>query len=558
LNGESSAAARPTASPGGKPAAAKRQSIIGALWPWLAALTSGASLIFCFPRWNQSWLVWIALIPLICAAFFSQNEGRHQGLRKAALGYIAGLVFFTGTFHWLSTTLAALYENASLYALAPLVAMIFGCYFAFWTWFIGAVLVRDPDARKFPSSRRNIGIATAGAAAWVMHEWVREWLFGGFGWNGLGIALHRDLAIIQIADITGVHGLTFLIAFCNIMAVLVVRRIKGEIGPVFLKRIRWEFSFTMALIIGVWSYSLRSGGGGDATVPLHVAAIQPNIPQTAKFDAGMEEAIFEELGNLTGLVAALPSTDLVLWPESATPRSMYADQASYDFVLAQAQKFRGSLLVGTTILEPEKREDYNAAVLLSRGGQDEQIYRKMHLVPFGEYLPLRPIFSGFAGQLVPADFSAGREWTLLELPAPKIKFAALICFEDTLGDLTRRFVDRGAQALVNITNDGWFAQSPAAEQHLANAVFRAVENRRPLIRCGNTGVTCSIDPQGRVDRWKKPFVSGFAIREVKIPINPPVTFYTRHGNWLAHVCTLLTAVLLLRPLLTRLRSSPSS
>jgi apolipoprotein N-acyltransferase len=522
----------------------------------MAAITTGVLLIFCFARWDQGWLVWIALTPLICAVCFSPGEGRWRGLRQAAFGYVAGLVFFTGTFYWLSTTLAVLYQNVSLYALAPLVAMVFGCYFAFWTWFL-AMVVRTDAAQKFPSSRRNIGIAAVGAAAWVAHEWIREWLFGGFGWNGLGIALHRDLAIIQIADITGVHGLTFLVAFCNIMAVLIVRRILGEIGPVFLKRIRWEFSLTMALVVGVWSYGLRTLWTSDreATVPLRVVAIQPNIPQTEKFDAAMEAKIYEELDKLTGFASLnLPPVQLVLWPESATPRSMYADKESYDFVMAQAAKLKGGLLIGTTILEPETNEDFNTAVLLTNGGQDEQIYRKIHLVPFGEYLPLRPVFSGFAGQLVPGDFTPGREFTLLELPDPKIKFAALICFEDTLGDLTRRFVDKGAQALVNITNDGWFAQSPAAEQHLANAVFRAVENRRPLIRCGNTGVTCAVDPFGRVNPWLKPFRYQITTpHEVPIPVHPRTTFYTRYGNWLAHLCTLITALLALRLLLVRFR-----
>ena len=116
---------------------------IFSLWPWLAATSTGVLLTLCFPRWDQGWLAWLALTPLICAAFFSHNDGRRAALRKAALGYVAGLVFFTSTFVWLSTTLSALYENRWLLALAPLVAMVFACYFAFWAWFIGAVLVRD-------------------------------------------------------------------------------------------------------------------------------------------------------------------------------------------------------------------------------------------------------------------------------------------------------------------------------------------------------------------------------------------------------------------------------
>ena len=532
-------------------------SALQGVWPWAAAVLSGVLLTLCFPRWDQGWLAWIALTPLICAVFFSRDDGRRGALRKAALGYLAGLVFFTGTFFWLSTTLSALYENPWLLALSPLVAMVFGFYFAFWAWFTGAVLVRDDAARKFPRSLRNLGTAAAGACAWVAHEWVRERLFGGFGWNGLGVALHRDLPMIQIADITGVPGVTFLVVFCNLMAVIVVRRIIGEFGPVFLKRIRWEFSFTMALIALVFGYGVRALLRGETgeSVPLRVVAVQPNIPQTEKFDPEMEAKIFAELSKLTGLAAlARPAPQLVLWPESATPHSMFADDVNYNFVLDQAKSLDGALLLGTTDFEPETREDFNIAALLTEHGAKQQYYRKMHLVPFGEYLPLRPLFAPLCGQMVPADFTAGREANLLELPDPKIRLAALICFEDTLGELTRRFVQNGAQVLVNITNDGWFAKSPAAEQHLANAVFRAIENRRPLLRCGNTGVTCGVNSLGRVDPWLKPFQQGFVSREVRIPVGAGTTFYTRHGDWLSHLAMLVTALLLARHIWTGRRS----
>jgi len=538
-----------------------RPSAFGRVWPWLAAVTTGVLLTLCFPRWDRGWLAWVALTPLICAVFFTQNTGRRRGLRKAALGYLAGLVFFTSTFVWLSTTLAALYENRWLLALAPLVAMVFSFYTAFWAWFVGAVLVRDDAARMFPRSLRNLATAGAGAAAWVSHEWVRERLFGGFGWNNIGVALHRDLPMIQIADLTGVPGISFLVVFCNLMAVIIVRRIIGEFGPVFMKRIRWEFSFTMALIAAVFAYGVRSLLRPDAgeSVPLRVVAIQPNIPQTEKFNPAMEGRVFSEISTLTGLAALTrPAPQLVLWPESATPRSMFADDVNYNFVLDQAKTLDGALLLGTTDFDPERGEDYNAAALLTAHGEKQQFYRKMHLVPFGEYLPLRPVFAGFVGQLVPSDFTAGREFTLLDLPDPKIRFAALICFEDTLGELTRHFVKKGAQVLVNITNDGWFAQSPAAEQHLANAVFRAIENRRPLLRCGNTGVSCAVDSSGRVDLWLKPFQQGFAAREVRIPIAGPVTFYTRHGDWFSHAALLITSLILARKAGRNLRPRPAS
>jgi apolipoprotein N-acyltransferase len=212
---------------------------------------------------------------------------------------------------------------------------------------------------------------------------------------------------------------------------------------------------------------------------------------------------------------------------------MFADRLNYQFVIDHAQRTGSALLIGTLDFDPERREDYNVAALLTDNGETQQFYRKIHLVPFGEYLPLRPVSAAFVGQLVPSDFTPGTEYTVLKLSNPPIRLAALICFEDSLGDLTRRFVARGAELLVNITNDGWFAHSPAASQHLANALFRAVENRRPLVRCGNTGITCAVDIHGRVDLWIDPFEEGFTnAREVSVPTTSALTFYTRYGDWL--------------------------
>src|SRR5581483_5829950 len=196
-----------------------------------------------------------------------------------------------------------------------------------------------------------------GACAWVTLEWVRGWLFSGFGWNGLGVALHGDLPMIQIAEFTGVAGLSFLVAFSNLMVVIIVRRIAGEIGPVFLKRIRWEFS-------------------------VHVAAIQPNIPQSEKFDPQSEEKIFQQLDTLTTLAAA-SRPQLLLWPEAATPQGMFADEVNYRFVLNQARRGDFAMLIGTLDSDIQRHEDYNVATLLTDRGQHMQTYRKMHLVPFG-------------------------------------------------------------------------------------------------------------------------------------------------------------------------------
>ena len=359
--------------------------------------------------------------------------------------------------------------------------------------------------------------------------------------------------MIQIADLTGVAGLSWLVAFVNVMIVIIVRRILGELGPQFAKRIRWEFSISVALVVCVFTYGVRALlGKAPETIPLRVTAVQPNVPQTLKFSADGEDEIFQQVGNLTQLAITANDPELLLWPESATPRGMYADDLNYRFVMDYAKEVGGGFLLGTIEDDPEHGVAYNAAKLFTDHGETEQTYHKMHLVPFGEYLPLRPILGPIAGRLVPGDFARGEEPLVFHLTKPPMKIGALICFEDTLGDLTRGFVQKGAQLLVNITNDGWFLHTAGAEQHLANAVFRAVENRRPLIRCANTGFTCSIDRNGRVDRtgrtgiWIEPFTRGFVAREIAVPTASTTTFYTRHGEWFAHLAAIITAFTILR------------
>ena len=507
-------------------------------------------LALCFAPWKLTPLAWVALGPLICAVWFSREAVR-PGLRAAQLGYVAGLVFFTMVFYWLSA-LAVLFAEPWLYTLPLLLALMLGCYVAFWAWFLARILAPASGQRLFRNSWSNLATGALAAAAWVAHEWVRGWLFSGIGWNDIGVTLHGDLPMIQIADITGAAGLSWLVAFVNVMFVIVVRRILGELGPQFLKRIRWEFSLSVGLVVCVFAYGVRALlEKAPESIPLRVTAVQPNVPQTLKFSADGEDEIFKQVGDLTDLAVAASKPQLLLWPESASPRGMYADDLNYRFVMDRAESAGGGFLLGTVEDDPERGVVFNTAKLFTERGEKQQTYRKMHLVPFGEYLPLRPLLGPIAGGLVPGDFAHGDAPFVFDLTEPALKFGVLICFEDTLGDLTRRFVQDGAQLLVNITNDGWFLHTAGAEQHLANAVFRAVENRRPLVRCANTGVTCSINRNGHVDRWLPLFQPGFAAREVKVPVQSAITFYTRHGEWFSWLAAAITGIAIVKRRVTK-------
>ena len=233
------------------------------------------------------------------------------------------------------------------------------------------------------------------------------------------------------------------------------------------------------------------------------------------------------------------------------PAPVLEDQQTFDFVSELAASTGVDILLGVIDAPPEGGV-YNAALLV-RPAPPVQLYREVHLVPFGEYVPLRysfPLFAKIAGDQVSEDFDVGHEFTVFELSKNHGRVASLICFEDTIGDLTRQFVLRGADFLANVTNDGWFLRSAGSRQHLANAVFRCVETRRPMVRAANTGLTCFVNEFGRVTQMLRDdqgsiFEEGTLVGDVNIPIEPALTFYTRHGELFAKICAAATILIAL-------------
>src|SRR5947209_11838505 len=267
--------------------------------------------------------------------------------------------------------------------------------------------------------------------------------------------------------------------------------------------------------------------------------------------------IFDQFRRLSEIaLRANPPPDLLIWPESSMPGPVLAEQESYEFVMDLAASAESDLLLGT--IDEENRDVYNAALLISDGGERMQVYRKVHLVPFGEYVPGRhkvPLLACIVGDQVPGDFKPGKEYTVFTLTNTDVQVAPLICFEDTIGELTRQFVlptetNPGANLLVDITNDGWFLHSAGSHQHLVNAIFRCVETRRPMVRAANTGVTCFVNQFGRVtemlrDETGSTFTEGVLTGEIKVPTEHELTFYTRHGELFAKACVVITVFAML-------------
>jgi len=540
------------------------------LWPWLAAICSGVLYAACFAPFNLTWFCWIALTPLIAAIWFSGAESRYSWLRNLLLGYVAGLTFFWIVFSWLTTVTVLGWFVLEFYM---------AIYFAIWAWLCGLLRPREgkqrsagvskwdqmlmrarstaaPPPSPWIKSTNNLRLAFILAAAWTTQEWLRGWVFSGFGWNNLGVALHDYWPLIQITELTGVAGLSFLVAFANVILLTTAYRLIVE-ARTRVMRPHFDFTVTMAAIVGILIFGLRSAQISPPTKSLRVAAVQSNVPQFQKFDPQFTRRIFDQFRRLSEIaLRSNPPPDLLVWPESSMPGPVLADQESYKFVMDLAASADTDLLLGT--IDVDQRDVYNAALLVSDGGERVQMYRKIHLVPFGEYVPGRhtvPLLAQIVGDQVPADFKAGKEPTVFTLTNSEIHVAPLVCFEDTIGELARQFVlpnetSPGANLLVDVTNDGWFKTSAGSHQHLANAIFRCVETRRPMIRAANTGVTCFVNQFGRVtqmlrDETGSTFTEGVLAGEIKVPTEQELTFYVRHGELFAKACAAITLVSIL-------------
>ena len=481
---------------------------------WLCVL-SAVLLIFAFPKIDLGILGWIGLVPLMLAL-----EGKNS--RQAfGLSYLCGIIFFTGTLYWFVYVdiLVALIGAPLLILYLSLFFGLFGLIYSYFN--------RTPLFLKF----------VALPSAWVVLEWIRANFLTGFGWASLAHSQYKNLYFIQIADLTGIFGISFLMILVNLLGKELILCLKKESIFSFKQWLSNLFFPVLVILIvvlgyGVWRFSSLPNNLSQ----VKAAVIQGNILQGRKWLPSEWPTIMEEYIFLTK-EAAKGNPQMIIWPETAFPGILWEDDAYLDKLKELTIQLQIPLVFGSVINEDEAY--YNSALLISKQGEVAERYDKMHLVAFGEYVPLRSLLP-FLSNVVPiGDFTAGEEFTIFPAPA---SFSVLICFEDTVSHLSREFVRRGAKILVNITNDAWFEDTKEPFLHLQSAVFRSVENRRTLIRAANTGVSSFIDPLGRIVKTverqgKKTYVSGYAI--ASMPLNNTLTFYTRFGDVFVYLCMVI-------------------
>ncbi|MGF1677916.1 MAG: apolipoprotein N-acyltransferase [Candidatus Methylacidiphilales bacterium] len=500
-----------------------------------AAGSAGLMIALSFPpvEWNA--LAWLSLIPVVCLHVLGTTP---RTLRLWIEGlWFGACLFFPGLF-WVTEVSVAGWVALSL---------LMSCYPAVWYVWSARCLKGSGESLH---SARNLGRALVLAFGWVGLEWLRGWMLTGFPWLLLGASQWKMAGLIQVAEWGGVGLVSFLVAFISVVLALTGMRLMLE-----LKRsqpIRPHFEFTLGMLLlglcllhGIHVLFRRDEPVREITV----VAVQPDIPQDP-WGPGMalDEAVAKMEVLTRSALAASGQVDLVVWPETPVGQELYN---SPEFITAAAwiTRERGSALMVGSIVHSGK-DVYNAGLLYPAGGGSPQVYYKRHLVMMGEVVPL-PDWLPYLDRLVPLgqNFSRGTSAPLLRLfreDGSVLSMGVLICFEDIFSHLSRSYRTQDDLLLVNITNDGWFGRSSQSRQHLAHAVFRAVETRAPLLRVSNNGITALIDHKGVIREgdllgdWKKEsrHAMGTLSLQVKIPELSP-TLYEQIGNWPGWLGTLV-------------------
>ena len=465
-------------------------------------------------------MAWGALAPLFVAV---TRLPRPSGSRAFRLGLVTGAVSFAGTMYWtpaVMSTFGDINGGVSVVLGGLLVA-----YLALYPALFAALQARACTT----FGRHALWLAPA---IWVATELLRRYVLSGFPWVLLGYSQASVTPIVQVASVAGVYGLSALVAAASVcLAFAAVGRGRERV----LVPLAGLAVVLLVAAAGQWRVS--DGRLAEAGEPVRVALVQANIPQEQKWDAGHASRILEAYLSMTREAAAAGAR-LVIWPESSTPFFFDYDQAGNAAIRQVVRETGVHLLFGTDQYEPgPPARSFNAALLLDPAGVVTGVYRKMHLVPFGEYVPLRRLLF-FAAPLVESvsDFSPGNEATVMTVGARRLSTA--ICYEVVYPDLIGTFTDRGSQLLTTITNDAWYGRSSAPHQHFWQAAVRAVEQGRYLARAANTGISGIVDPYGRVVTRSPLFAR--TVLQGDVRFIDERTLYGRTGDVFAFACVALT------------------
>jgi apolipoprotein N-acyltransferase len=493
----------------------------------LFACLSGVMLTAAFPRAGFAFLAWFALVPLL-KGLEGENFSRAFGL-----GLITGATHYLTLMYWIVVVLGRYGNLNILVSLGPLLLLCL--YLAlFPALFSGLATYLTSSA----------GLLIGLAGLWVGLEYVRANVLTGFPWCLLGYTQYKHLLLIQIADICGVYGVSFLIVLVNgFFYRLLFARPAGRRG-----NLGWEAVLVAAAVgitLGYGHYCLSTAQTSKTPgKTLRAVVVQASIDQSIKWDPSHQNQTMATYQRLTR-AAYGSKPDLIVWPETSVPFFFQDHNRLAREVFRLADESGAGLLFGSPayVRSGGRTRYYNRAYLITPGDTPLQYYDKVHLVPFGEYIPFKRLLF-FVDRLVPAagDFEAGDK--IVPLRLSDVSIGVLICFEAIFPELARIQTRRGANILINLTNDAWFGRTSAPYQHLSMAVFRAVENRRPMIRAANTGISAFIGSEGKITAQSTLFRKEILSASVEVS-NTPLTFYTRYGDLFVLAALLVALSILL-------------
>ncbi len=489
----------------------------------LLAVAGGLLLTAAFPRLDMAWVAWIALVPLMFAAHgLSAREGFRMGI-------LAGLAHYMTLMYWLVITMNT-YGGLPKTLCGPIL-FLFCAYLAIYPALFSA-------AFAVVSSRPAACLVVA-PAAWTAQEYLRAFMLSGFPWELLGYSQYRQLKLIQIADITGTYGISFVIVLANVVVFTLLAALSARKRP-RLAAVALLVP-VMGLVLGYGQWRLAGIDRSAAAAPAKtISLLQGNIDQSIKWDPANQEATLKKYFRLAREVVA-GKPDLVVWPETAAPFYFGNDPRLTRMLQAGAAALGVYQLIGSPLVQgrADNYRFYNSAFLLRPDGTVAGRYDKAHLVPFGEYVPFKEVLP-FLGKIVEqvGDFKPGRRGATIQWG--NVRLGVLICYELIFADLSRAAVGNGAGLLVNITNDAWYGRSSAPYQHFSMAVLRAVETRRTLVRAANTGISGVIGPAGRILAQTPLFEEAVVTR--RVPILSRKSLYVRMGDLFAVACLAVSAV----------------
>jgi apolipoprotein N-acyltransferase len=505
----------------------------------LLAVISAILLILAFPDFDLWFLAWFALVPLLVAI----ERGKESSAHSFVCGWLFGFVFFTGSCWWL--TYAPIHYAGFPVILAYFLLCCVTAVVGVFPGLFASILGRE--LRKVGMSAwAEVGII------WVFTEFARYWITGN-DWNAYGYSMAFNSLVKDFASLGGVLAVSSVLVSinggiaCALIALKAARTPKKYYLVIF-----GPISFL--LILTYWLGGSTSEVSSNLTSPDHVVAVQPNVPM-AGLDADRwtelrdrqislaENALLRDKEEGRGEKEKGSTT--VILPESPMNYQWDEDVDFQRFIGQFAARNNVSVLFNSAEPDRENHKYFNSAVMIDQTGREVAEYDKIYLLPFGEAVPtpLENIVPGFVG-----NFSYGRNYGLV--PLGDAKAGIMICFESHFGQLSREYVRRGADAIIEMTNDGYLGPTPVLRQHLANAVFRAIETNRPVLRVTNVGITAYITERGEVLDATQPYTEDTRVWSVA-KSDGSQTFYVKYGDWFAWLCTIITALSLFGSLIRR-------